>query len=177
MRLLLPHKTPSDSPPKEEVTVFVPLSPMQRFWYKRLITRMDEEVYNEIFGILSNTTINVPELDSGSSSVEQPSSPATSECSSLSVPEPPLAIDEIRNKVDANAAKSSFTLTPLKKARGRGRPKLIDRLLREAKTTLRNTLIKETECEWKELQNQGYGALNKDGGSQWQKLMGLGTFI
>ena len=46
-------------------------------------------------------------------------------------------------------------------------PKLIDRLLREAKTTLRNTLIKETECEWKELQNQGYGALNKDGGSQW----------
>lgn len=36
-------------PPKSEVLLFVPLTPMQRFWYTRLITRADQGLLDEIF--------------------------------------------------------------------------------------------------------------------------------
>lgn len=36
-------------PPKSEVLLFVPLSPMQRFWYTRLITRADQGLLDELF--------------------------------------------------------------------------------------------------------------------------------
>src|SRR5258706_9446495 len=36
-------------PPKTEVLLFVPLSPMQRFWYTRLITRADQGLLDELF--------------------------------------------------------------------------------------------------------------------------------
>jgi SWI/SNF-related matrix-associated actin-dependent regulator of chromatin subfamily A member 5 len=36
-------------PPKTEVLLFVPLSPMQRFWYTRLITRADQGLLEELF--------------------------------------------------------------------------------------------------------------------------------
>ncbi|USP78906.1 SWI/SNF-related matrix-associated actin-dependent regulator of chromatin subfamily A member 5 [Curvularia clavata] len=36
-------------PPKEEVLLYVPLTPMQRFWYTRLLTRIDDGVLNEVF--------------------------------------------------------------------------------------------------------------------------------
>lgn len=36
-------------PPKTEVLLFVPLSPMQRFWYTRLITRADQALLDEMF--------------------------------------------------------------------------------------------------------------------------------
>src|SRR5580700_5013955 len=36
-------------PPKTEILLFVPLSPMQRFWYTRLITRADQALLDEIF--------------------------------------------------------------------------------------------------------------------------------
>ncbi|BFZ64542.1 hypothetical protein YB2330_005689 [Saitoella coloradoensis] len=35
-------------PEKEEVTIYLPLSPMQRFWYKRLLTRLDKPMLEEI---------------------------------------------------------------------------------------------------------------------------------
>lgn len=36
-------------PKKTEVLLFVPLSPMQRFWYTRLITRADQGLLDELF--------------------------------------------------------------------------------------------------------------------------------
>ncbi|KAF2659144.1 hypothetical protein K491DRAFT_216268 [Lophiostoma macrostomum CBS 122681] len=36
-------------PPKEEVLLYVPLTPMQRFWYMRLLTRVDEAMLQDLF--------------------------------------------------------------------------------------------------------------------------------
>jgi SWI/SNF-related matrix-associated actin-dependent regulator of chromatin subfamily A member 5 len=36
-------------PPKEEVLLYVPLTPMQRFWYTRLLTRVDDNMLAELF--------------------------------------------------------------------------------------------------------------------------------
>jgi SWI/SNF-related matrix-associated actin-dependent regulator of chromatin subfamily A member 5 len=36
-------------PPKTEVLMFVPLSPMQRFWYERMITKADKGLLEELF--------------------------------------------------------------------------------------------------------------------------------
>lgn len=36
-------------PPKEEILLFVPLTPMQRFWYTRLLTRMGDPMLDELF--------------------------------------------------------------------------------------------------------------------------------
>ena len=36
-------------PPKTEVLLFVPLSPMQRFWYTRMITKADQGLLDELF--------------------------------------------------------------------------------------------------------------------------------
>jgi SWI/SNF-related matrix-associated actin-dependent regulator of chromatin subfamily A member 5 len=37
-------------PPREELTVFIPLTEAQRFWYYRLLTKMDTMDLQEIFG-------------------------------------------------------------------------------------------------------------------------------
>jgi SWI/SNF-related matrix-associated actin-dependent regulator of chromatin subfamily A member 5 len=52
-------------PPKEELLVYVPLTPLQRFdifipiddrfWYKRLITRLDSSTLNDVFKGTVNT--------------------------------------------------------------------------------------------------------------------------
>ena len=36
-------------PPKHEVLLFVPMTPMQRFWYTRLLTRTDQGLLDELF--------------------------------------------------------------------------------------------------------------------------------
>lgn len=36
-------------PPKEEVTLYVPLTPIQRFWYTRLLTKADNATLDELF--------------------------------------------------------------------------------------------------------------------------------
>lgn len=36
-------------PPKEEILLYVPLTPMQRFWYTRLLTRVDTAMLTELF--------------------------------------------------------------------------------------------------------------------------------
>jgi SNF2 family DNA or RNA helicase len=36
-------------PPKEEVLLYVPLTPMQRFWYTRLLTRVDDTILDDLF--------------------------------------------------------------------------------------------------------------------------------
>jgi len=36
-------------PPKEEVLLYVPLTPMQRFWYTRLLTKADNALLDELF--------------------------------------------------------------------------------------------------------------------------------
>ncbi|KAI5475975.1 hypothetical protein MNV49_000534 [Pseudohyphozyma bogoriensis] len=36
-------------PPREEMTLYVPLSPVQRWWYKRLLTRMNDTALEAIF--------------------------------------------------------------------------------------------------------------------------------
>lgn len=38
-----------DLPPKKEVVLYVPLTPMQRFWYRRLLTRTDKGLLEEVF--------------------------------------------------------------------------------------------------------------------------------
>lgn len=37
-------------PPKTEILLFVPLTPMQRLWYKRLLTKMDTMMLQDLFG-------------------------------------------------------------------------------------------------------------------------------
>jgi SWI/SNF-related matrix-associated actin-dependent regulator of chromatin subfamily A member 5 len=41
-------------PPKTEVLLFVPLSPMQLFWYKRMITKADQGLLDELFKGVKN---------------------------------------------------------------------------------------------------------------------------
>ncbi|CAI6342104.1 unnamed protein product [Periconia digitata] len=36
-------------PPKEEVLLYVPLTPMQRFWYTRLLTKVDDGLLDDLF--------------------------------------------------------------------------------------------------------------------------------
>ncbi|KAF2268714.1 hypothetical protein CC78DRAFT_612973 [Lojkania enalia] len=36
-------------PPKEEILLFVPLTPMQRFWYTRLLTRVEDTILDDLF--------------------------------------------------------------------------------------------------------------------------------
>ncbi|KAF3043080.1 hypothetical protein E8E11_004341 [Didymella keratinophila] len=36
-------------PPKEEILLYVPLTPMQRFWYTRLLTRVDQGMLDDLF--------------------------------------------------------------------------------------------------------------------------------
>ena len=36
-------------PPKEEILLYVPLSPMQKFWYRRLLTRADQSLLDDLF--------------------------------------------------------------------------------------------------------------------------------
>lgn len=36
-------------PPKTEVILYLPLVPMQRFWYKRLLTRLDKGMLETVF--------------------------------------------------------------------------------------------------------------------------------
>ena len=36
-------------PPKTELLLFVPLTPLQRFWYTRLLTRADKSLLDELF--------------------------------------------------------------------------------------------------------------------------------
>jgi SWI/SNF-related matrix-associated actin-dependent regulator of chromatin subfamily A member 5 len=38
-------------PPRDELTVFIPLTEAQRFWYYRLLTRIDTMNLNEIFDV------------------------------------------------------------------------------------------------------------------------------
>ena len=38
-----------DLPPKTDVLLYVPLTPMQRFWYMRLLTRADQGLLDELF--------------------------------------------------------------------------------------------------------------------------------
>ncbi|KAJ3175611.1 hypothetical protein HDU87_006109 [Geranomyces variabilis] len=49
-------------PPKEEIVLYVPLSPMQRFWYKRLLTGLDTMTLRDIF---PDTTDVKPEDTNG----------------------------------------------------------------------------------------------------------------
>lgn len=44
-----------DVPPREELTVFIPLTETQRFWTYRLLTKMDTPDLHKIFA--SNTTV------------------------------------------------------------------------------------------------------------------------
>jgi SWI/SNF-related matrix-associated actin-dependent regulator of chromatin subfamily A member 5 len=41
-------------PPREEFTLYAPLSPLQRFWYQRLLTQLDSGTFSEVFGVQSN---------------------------------------------------------------------------------------------------------------------------
>lgn len=45
-----------DLPKKTEVVVYLPLTPMQRFWYKRLLTRMDKGLLEGLFKVKATDT-------------------------------------------------------------------------------------------------------------------------
>ena len=38
-----------DLPPKEDVLLYIPLTPIQRFWYKRLLTKVDSGLLEDVF--------------------------------------------------------------------------------------------------------------------------------
>ena len=44
-------------PPKTELVMFLPLAPMQRFWYKRLLTRLDQGFLDAVFSNSADKTI------------------------------------------------------------------------------------------------------------------------
>ncbi|KAJ3007875.1 hypothetical protein HKX48_008895 [Thoreauomyces humboldtii] len=50
-------------PPKEEINLYVPISPMQRFWYKRLLTRLDTMTLNELLGSTAASAVKKEEND------------------------------------------------------------------------------------------------------------------
>jgi SWI/SNF-related matrix-associated actin-dependent regulator of chromatin subfamily A member 5 len=50
-------------PPKTEVLLFVPLSPTQRAWYQRIITRSDEGLLDEIFKAEKREDVDEEEED------------------------------------------------------------------------------------------------------------------
>ncbi|KAF2451200.1 hypothetical protein P171DRAFT_375186 [Karstenula rhodostoma CBS 690.94] len=50
-------------PPKEEVLLYVPLTPMQRFWYTRLLTRVDDSMLDDLFA--SGKSKEVAALEAG----------------------------------------------------------------------------------------------------------------
>lgn len=50
-------------PPKTEVILFVPLSPTQRLWYQRIITRSDEGLLDGIFKSMKGEDIDEEEND------------------------------------------------------------------------------------------------------------------
>ncbi|KAM0788448.1 hypothetical protein ACM66B_001582 [Microbotryomycetes sp. NB124-2] len=52
-------------PPREEMTLYVPLSPAQRFWYMRLLTRADTVTLNEVFSTDLRAAAGAPEPKRG----------------------------------------------------------------------------------------------------------------
>ncbi|KAJ3008131.1 UNVERIFIED_CONTAM: hypothetical protein HDU68_003217 [Siphonaria sp. JEL0065] len=62
-------------PPKEELIIYLPLTPMQRFWYKRLLTRIDNGTLDQIFTAPlhnadndTSSTVNTPPENPNASS-------------------------------------------------------------------------------------------------------------
>ncbi|BGP01284.1 hypothetical protein NBRC10513v2_002236 [Rhodotorula toruloides] len=49
-------------PPREELTLYVPLSPVQRFWYIRILSRSDTMTLGEVFGDSSTFDVAAAEL-------------------------------------------------------------------------------------------------------------------
>lgn len=56
-------------PPKTDVLLFVPLTPMQKFWYTRLLTRTDQVLLNELFQGAKEKEATVLEMEKKSSEV------------------------------------------------------------------------------------------------------------
>lgn len=56
-------------PPKTEVLLFVPLTPMQKFWYTRLLTRTDQVLLNELFQGAKEKEATVLEIEKKTSEV------------------------------------------------------------------------------------------------------------
>ncbi|KAJ3209128.1 hypothetical protein HDU82_001372 [Entophlyctis luteolus] len=52
-------------PPREELIIYLPLAPMQRFWYKKLLTRLDAGLIEEIFSasVTNDTNESAPILN------------------------------------------------------------------------------------------------------------------
>ncbi len=50
-------------PPKEEVLLYVPLTPMQRYWYKRLLTRTDKGLLEELFQNAKNKELEALKVE------------------------------------------------------------------------------------------------------------------
>ncbi|KAK4058436.1 hypothetical protein OIO90_000595 [Microbotryomycetes sp. JL221] len=70
-------------PPREEMTLYVPLSPAQRFWYMRLLTRADTVTLNEVFSTDLRAAAGVPEPKRGRKSksfaTDSPTTPVIEE--------------------------------------------------------------------------------------------------
>jgi len=52
-------------PPKTEMIMFLPLTPMQRFWYKRLLTRLDKGLLEGVFSGSKEKTKNEIKSEDG----------------------------------------------------------------------------------------------------------------
>lgn len=56
-------------PPKTDVLLFVPLTPMQKFWYTRLLTRTDQVLLNELFQGAKEKEVTALEVEKKASEV------------------------------------------------------------------------------------------------------------
>ena len=56
-------------PPKTDVLLYVPLTPMQRFWYERLLTRADKGLLEELFQDAQSKEADVLQSEKQMSSV------------------------------------------------------------------------------------------------------------
>lgn len=55
-------------PPKEEILLFVPLTPIQKFWYTRLITRIDDDMLDALF--TNGNLKDMPAIREGAQALE-----------------------------------------------------------------------------------------------------------
>ena len=74
-------------PPKQEIRLFVPLTPIQRYWYTCLITKADPGLLDNIFGDTSSKERACFQKEHGESEIRQPDQSLESERSNVAFSE------------------------------------------------------------------------------------------
>ncbi|GJN87261.1 hypothetical protein Rhopal_000209-T1 [Rhodotorula paludigena] len=135
-------------PPREELTLYVPLSPIQRFWYTRLLCRSDTVTLGELFG----TT----EFEAGAASLAQ------QQVADASGKKRGPAVARLARMQKALERKASFD-TVASDSEGPGAPASSSGAVTEGDSQVLENIKKVMEEEKK----------NESGGGAYMKLMNL----